>query len=157
MTQERSGRVANGVAQGCHACMEASATGDLSWRGITHTCHPVAPVLPWVRGVPPVDVVAEHEVAHPLPGRVSRGAAGAVWLVHEEAPLARPCLVVLTVGAAGLVLTATPPVKLAEATVLIANGLAFWQPLPDCRWAAAARYLPCTAEGVPACLVSSRP
>ena len=105
--------------------------------------------IPWIHGVPSVEIVAAHEAAHPSDTRIGReGHRGAVWLVIDRYERL-PGTILLRVAQPGEAIEADVRVTLAEPTIVLNNGLSFWQSLPACKWAAGSRYLPCTSEGIP--------
>lgn len=119
------------------------------------------PTIPWIHGIPTAATVATHAAEHPVGVRI-RGHRGGAWLVLADY-LFGPCpqILMLRVGQPGEEVdtgdSRHPRHTYTEATLLLANGLAFWQPLAPCRWAPASRYLPCTPEGIPVCLLPHAP
>ncbi|UAW08037.1 hypothetical protein [Myxococcus phage Mx4 ts27htf-1hrm-1] len=83
----------------------------------------------WIQGAPSVTLVQQHENAHAVG---EREGGGAQWICHDPR---WPGVHVLRL-------------KVIDGRVNMANGIAFWQPLDEARWAARSRYRPVDAEGV---------
>lgn len=118
--------------------------------------------MPWIHGLPPVDQVEAHEKEHPAATRRGPGGhPGGTWLCfHMGGRIGDYAgMTVLHVAQPGERISARADRRheieqtATEPTVVLANGVSFWQALEDCHWTATSRFLPCTSEGLPVCLV----